>query len=181
MKKIFWFFGFAILAIIILLTQFGIEIGNVRIGKQNDMYKKQNFNFEDSPFYKEYYSKEGLVVLNLWATWCAPCVEEMPILNEVKSYYKNQNIKFISLSIDTDSVKLKNFISKGNFDYLDVTFKNIEFKNAILNTLENKKTDEWISSTTIPKTYLIKNGKVLFKFEGEIAKDELIKIIDKEK
>lgn len=181
MKKVFWFFGFAILAIIILLSQFGIEIGNVRIGKQNDMYKKQNSNFEDSSFYKEYYSKDGLVVLNLWATWCAPCVDEMPILNEVKSYYKNQNIKFISLSIDTDSKKLKNFISKGDFNYLDITFKNIEFKNAILNTLENKKTDEWISSTSIPKTYLIKNGKVLFKFEGEITKDELIKMIDKEK
>jgi thiol-disulfide isomerase/thioredoxin len=181
MKKIFWFLGIAILIIIIFFSQFGIEIGNVRIGKQTDMYKKQNFNFEESPFNKEYYSGDKLVVLNLWATWCAPCVEEIPILNEVKSYYKNQDIKFISFSIDTDSVKLNNFISKGKFDYLDVTLKNRAFKNAILNTLENKKTDDFIGSTLIPKTYLIKNGKVLFKFDGEITKEELIQKIDKEK
>ena len=59
MKKIFWFLGIAIL-IIIFFSQFGIQIGNVRIGKQTDMYKKQNFNFEESPFNKEYYSEDKL-------------------------------------------------------------------------------------------------------------------------
>jgi thiol-disulfide isomerase/thioredoxin len=71
-----------IFILIILLFQFGIQIGNVRIGKQIDLKTKQDYRFEQSNFYSDFYSKDDLIVLNLWATWCEPCVKEMPELKQ---------------------------------------------------------------------------------------------------
>lgn len=167
--------------IIFLLFQFGIQIGNVRIGKQVDLKTKQNYNFKTSDFYKTYYSSSNITVLNLWATWCEPCIEEMPSLNDVKQKYEKDSINFISISIDKDSIKMINFNKKGKFKFEDITIKNLEFRNAILNTLENRKPDKWISSNSVPITYIIKNKKVLKKIDGTIGKDELINLIEKYK
>ena len=181
MKKITIISLSAILLIIILIFQFGIQIGNVRIGKQVDLKTKQNTNVEQSKFYATNYSKNELTVLNLWATWCQPCIEEMPLLNEVKSKYSKEKINFISISVDNDSIKLVNFNNKGKFKFKDITIENLKYRNAILNTLENRTPDKWISSYSVPVTYSIKNKKVLKKVEGTIEKKELIDIIEKYK
>ncbi|UTX49878.1 thioredoxin domain-containing protein [Chryseobacterium sp. MA9] len=39
---------------------------------------KSSGNIEDSPFQKEYLNKNDLVVVNVWATWCKPCIQEIP-------------------------------------------------------------------------------------------------------
>lgn len=181
MKKSIITIGLVLITLIVLLTQFGIQIGNVRIGKQLDLKVKQNYNFEKSNFYKEYYSKSDLIVLNLWATWCQPCIEEIPVLNTIKEDYKEEQIKFLSLSIDSDSLKLVNFNNTKKFKFNDITFANLQYRNAILNIIENKRADKWISSHSIPKTYLIKDKKVLFKFEGIIEDKELKEVINKYK
>lgn len=40
------------------------------------------------------------VLLNFWGSWCAPCVEEMPLLDEFQNRYANQNVKVIGIAID---------------------------------------------------------------------------------
>lgn len=179
MKKKVITFGVILFVIILFLSQFGIEIGNIRIGKQLDLSIKQNSNFEKSDFYKKYYSKEKLIVLNIWATWCEPCIEEIPILNEEKENNIDKNVEFLSLSIDTDSVKLQKFLNTKKFEYNDITILNLEYRNAIINTLENKKADKWISSTIIPMTYIIKNKQIVYKFNGEVEKNEIKQQINK--
>ena len=181
MKKKLLVFVIAFFLIIILLTQFGVDIGGVRIGKQIDLKTPQDKNFEKSNFYKEYYSNNNLTVLNLWATWCVPCVEEMSDLNSIKTKYKNDSFNFISLSVDNDSIKLIKFLSKGKFKFKDITMSNLKYRNAIFNTLEGDKTDKWISSQSVPKTYLIKNNKVVAKINGTIESQELIDLIEKNK
>lgn len=167
--------------VIIIIFQFGIQIGNIRIGKQIDLKTRQDSNFDKSQFYNSYYSKDELTVLNLWATWCKPCVEEISILNAVKEHYSSDKINFISISVDNDSIKLINFLKKDKFKFTDITLNNLQYRNAILNTLENKKTDEWISSQSVPVTYLIKNKKVIAKIDGTVEKKELIDLIEKNK
>lgn len=53
--------------------------------------------------------KHKLLVINFWATWCAPCREEIPELNE---FYKNNDINLVAIAIDeiTDVVKFQNEI-----------------------------------------------------------------------
>lgn len=181
MKKALKIIGFGLILIILFLTQFGIDIGNIRIGKQIDLKTKQNYNFSESNFAKYEFKSNDLVILNLWATWCQPCIEEIPVLNEVQKKYSKNNIHFISLSVDNDSIKLVQFLEKKKFNFKDITIENLKYRNAILNTLEGKKSDKWISSHSVPITYLIKNKKVLKKIDGTVEKEELIKFIESNK
>ncbi len=42
-----------------------------------------------------------LLVVNFWATWCAPCVEEMPALNRVRDEYRGRGVDVIGIGIDS--------------------------------------------------------------------------------
>lgn len=181
MKKVVLVLGLVFITAIILVFSFGIQIGNVRIGKQIDLKTKQDYKLENSDFYENYYSNNKLIVLNTWATWCKPCIEEMPELNKVKNHFKKDSIYFLSISVDTDSIRLVNFLKKSKFDFNDITLSNLENRNAIINTLNNKKTDNWIESYSVPITYLIKNKKIIEKVDGLIEKEELIQLIEKNK
>lgn len=181
MKKFIISFLVIIVVLIFLVLHYGVQIGNVTIGKQVELKTHQDKNFEESDFYKNNYSKNKLCVVNLWATWCVPCVGEIPELNEVKEIFKKDSISFLSLSIDNDSIKLIKFLSKDKFKFRDITLENLKYRTAILNTLEGRKKDEYISSQSVPITYLIKNKKVISKIDGTIDKDELIALIRKNK
>lgn len=47
--------------------------------------------------------KGKYVYIDVWATWCGPCLGEIPSLKKVEEEYKNKNITFVSISIDTDA------------------------------------------------------------------------------
>lgn len=56
--------------------------------------------------------KGKIIYIDIWATWCGPCIEELPHLEELrKKFADNKNIEFISLSIEDDKQKWKNYIS----------------------------------------------------------------------
>ncbi len=179
MKKVLIYSLLVICIIIFLLTQFGVQIGDVRLGKQIDLKIPQKTNFESSDFYKNYYSTDKLICLNTWATWCGPCVEEMPNLNKLKLSFSDTSILFLSLSIDDDSVKLNKFLNEKKFDFTDITLKNLEYRDAILNTLEGNKIDDYIPMKSVPNTYIIKHKIIIQKLEGEVDTLELRKIIEK--
>jgi peroxiredoxin len=52
--------------------------------------------------------KDRIVVVNFWATWCPPCVEEMPDLQRVHDEYKGRGVTVVGLGIDSPSA-LKRF------------------------------------------------------------------------
>ena len=62
-------------------------------------------------------SFEGkLLVIDFWATWCAPCLEEAPMFREIARKYESSNVEFISISIDQEFAHWKNYISKNNWN-----------------------------------------------------------------
>lgn len=145
---------------------------------------KKLFLFEESNFYKEYYnSKSNLIVLNIWATWCVPCVEEMPVLNSIKDFYKTEQIDFLSMSIDKSKAKINQFNKTDKFDFEDITINNFDQTTLILNKLDNANEEKVgfinIKSRTVPVTYLIKNKKILKRFEGTFEVNELKEAIEK--
>jgi len=46
--------------------------------------------------------KGKYIYIDVWATWCGPCIAEIPALKEVEKKYHNKNIEFVSISIDTE-------------------------------------------------------------------------------
>lgn len=56
--------------------------------------------------------KGSYIVIDFWATWCAPCIEEAPIFKRLAEKYKEANVKFISISLDEDFDSWKTFITK---------------------------------------------------------------------
>jgi len=81
--------------------------------------------------------------------------------------------------LDTDSLKLAQFNNTKKFHFTDVTVENLAYINAIHNFLENRPLDEKISMQSVPITYIIRNKKVLKKFDGSIEAAELTAAIDK--
>lgn len=49
--------------------------------------------------------KGKYVYIDIWATWCGPCLQEIPFLQEIEKKYHNKNIEFVSISIDEQDQK----------------------------------------------------------------------------
>lgn len=95
--------------------------------------------------------KGKVIYVDMWATWCGPCLAEMPKLGEVKAKYKdNPNVVFLSLSIDDDN-------------QIDKWKQNVAARKAdgYQWQINRTKLDAY-NVTTIPRTLLIdKNFKVV--------------------
>ena len=61
--------------------------------------------------------KGSVVVLNFWATWCAPCKYEIPALVELYSEYKDQGVEILGISVDDEQEQLKPFIQEYKINY----------------------------------------------------------------
>ncbi|MDN7996220.1 TlpA family protein disulfide reductase [Burkholderia multivorans] len=56
------------------------------------------------------------VVVNFWASWCGPCVEEMPKLVALSHQYGQKGIRFVGIGVDSGQ-NVKNFLQKVKVDY----------------------------------------------------------------
>ena len=63
-------------------------------------------------------TQDKIIMLNFWATWCSPCMAEMPHLQKLKDKYA-EDLLFISISVDEarDASKLKPFLKRGGYDF----------------------------------------------------------------
>jgi peroxiredoxin len=98
-------------------------------------------------------SYRGKVVLvNFWATWCGPCVVEMPSLLQL--HHQMPNVTILAISVDEDADAYSSFISRRHVDL--ITVRDPEEKAAKL-----FHTDMW------PETYVVdRQGIVRRKFVG---------------
>lgn len=63
-------------------------------------------------------NRGSVVLLNFWATWCAPCRSEIPVLVSLSDKYKAAGLKVVGVSVDSENVALINkFIEDFKIDY----------------------------------------------------------------
>lgn len=105
--------------------------------------------------------KGQAVILNFWATWCLPCIKEMPALLEVAKRYKAEGLKIVAVSIDK------------NEELIDRFFKRYPNLNAIKEEFvlvidPKSETALQYGASRYPETYLIdRNFMIQNKFAGE--------------
>jgi len=92
-----------------------------------------------------------LLVVNFWASWCAPCIEEWPSLNDFAKRYKDKGVTVLAVSIDRNEKKYRDFLTKGKPEFL--TSRDPE------STIPAS-----YGTFLVPETYVInKEGKVVYK------------------
>jgi cytochrome c biogenesis protein CcmG, thiol:disulfide interchange protein DsbE len=93
-----------------------------------------------------------VVVLNLWATWCAPCIEELPSLLALQK--QMPELAIVAVSMDQDPDVYKHFLVEHHVDVLTVRD-------------EDQKVNALYGTVQIPETYIIdKQGVLRRKFIG---------------
>jgi len=102
--------------------------------------------------------KGKLVILNFWATWCAPCKEEMPSLDDLQSNTKLNNLKIFPINIGQDDVP------KSEYFFKELDIKNLEIYFDAPITLAKK-----FSLRGVPTTIIFnKEGKEFARIIGSI-------------
>lgn len=112
-------------------------------------------------------------VINYWATWCAPCIKEMPAFVKLEESYKNKKLKIILTSMDFGSnvnERVKGFMNKHN-----ITSEVVVLDDPDSNSWIDKVSTEW--SGGIPATLIYDKDKRLF-FEKEFTHKELEQVIN---
>jgi cytochrome c biogenesis protein CcmG/thiol:disulfide interchange protein DsbE len=59
-----------------------------------------------------------LLVLNFWATWCPPCIEEMPSLDRMQQQLKDAGVVVLGISVDEDEAAYKRFLERARVSFL---------------------------------------------------------------
>jgi len=97
-----------------------------------------------------------VVVLNFWATWCPPCVEETPSLVQMQQRLKDKGVVVLAVSVDADESAYRRFIKDHNMDLLTV-------RDA------DQKSNALYGTAMFPETYVIdRQGIVRRKFIGAV-------------
>lgn len=65
-----------------------------------------------------------LVYIDIWGTWCIPCVREIPALKKLEAAFRNEDIHFVSISINDEKEKLKQFIKENDLKGIQLFAKN---------------------------------------------------------
>jgi peroxiredoxin len=95
--------------------------------------------------------KGKLLVLNFWATWCPPCIEEWPSLNDFAQRYKDKGVTVLAISVDRNEKRYLDFVARGKPNFL---------------TARDQESNIPASYGTFmfPETYIInQEGKVVYK------------------
>jgi cytochrome c biogenesis protein CcmG/thiol:disulfide interchange protein DsbE len=58
-----------------------------------------------------------VVLLNFWATWCGPCITEIPVFSRWQRRYGGAGLQVIGVSMDDDETAVKRFVAKHNVSY----------------------------------------------------------------
>jgi thiol-disulfide isomerase/thioredoxin len=120
-------------------------------------------------------NKDQLVILNFWATWCKPCVAELPDFEQINAEFKDKGVQVILANLDfhskTDSI-IPPFIVKRNL------------QSTVLH-ITDKDPNDWINlvdvtwSGTIPATAIYFKGEKVWFVEGQTDYETLKSIVTK--
>lgn len=115
---------------------------------------------------------DTLYVVNFWATWCDPCVHELPVFQESYKKFASKKVKmvFVSLNAAKDIAKVEKFAEDKDLKP-QVLLLSANNMNVWINEIDSS----WDGA--IPVTVLYKHEKKLYFHQGEFTENDLNKLI----
>lgn len=154
-----WVFVGVIIAGLVLgawaLVTYGPVPTGAEVGQHAPDFRAVSLASGDSvTFYKNY--KGTVTLVNVWATWCAPCRAEMPAMQQLYDRLKDKGFRIAAVSIDNgDPNDVKAFARE-----LGLTFDILHDKSGVI--------QEIYQTTGVPESFLVdKNGVIVRKQIGE--------------
>ena len=122
---------------------------------------------EEKIYLNDLLKEKAYSLINIWASWCAPCKEEHPYLIELSF---NERINMVGINYKDNIKNAKNFLFDLGNPYKEVLVDNNGVKSIELGAIG------------VPETYLLKDNKIINKFIGPLNKitfDEITEITKK--
>lgn len=118
--------------------------------------------------------KGNVVFVNLWATWCGPCIKEMPDLSKISEELKDKNFKMYGLNVfqQERSKKVEDFLKTN-----PVTYTILDGNQEVVDAFSEAN---GANIDAVPTTFIIdKDGKIAETIVGGRDKEAFLKIINK--
>jgi thiol-disulfide isomerase/thioredoxin len=111
----------------------------------------------------DFAEKDKLYIFSFWASWCAPCINELDEMNEIQAEWK-KTINFEVIAVATDDTRtqkrVKPLVSGKEWEYTILLDTNQDFKRAL-------------SIVNIPYTIVVKNNKIVHIQNGYVPGNEV--------
>ena len=113
--------------------------------------------------------KGKVVILDFWASWCGPCAESFPVMDELQKKYQDQGLVIVAVSVDEKAAKMESFLKKNPVSFIVVR----DAEHKLVATVE---------PPTMPTSFIIdREGKVRFLhtgFHGATTRKEYVEQIE---
>jgi thiol-disulfide isomerase/thioredoxin len=147
------------LIVLVIITFLSVNVFSQKI-------ELVNFETLNASVHKD---NDTLYILNFWATWCKPCIEELPAFEKINEEFKDHPVSMTLVNLD--------FHSKVESSVKPFLLRK-EIKSVVVHITDSDP-NEWINridkrwSGAIPATVVIKNTKTIFFKEGSMSYEEL--------
>ena len=156
------FIRFSIIGILLIFSCNNHSKDSIEVVDFDDLYSKIDL------------SGDKTYVINFWATWCAPCVKELPYFEEVNKQSEDKNTEVILVSLDFPSqieTKLKPYLKRNK-----IKSRVILLDDSKMNTWVPKVYEQWDGG--IPATLIVNSSNYNF-YPKPFKKEELFTEINK--
>ena len=113
--------------------------------------------------------KGKVVIMYFWASWCGPCAESFPVMDELQKKYQDQGLVIVAVSVDEKAAKMESFLKKNPVSFTVVR----DAEHKLVATVE---------PPTMPTSFIIdREGKVRFLhsgFHGATTRKEYVEQIE---
>ena len=118
------------------------------------------------------FSSQKAVLLNIWALWCVPCVEEFPMIVDLDAEYDELEIIFVSADFHEQKREVQKFLKKQGLD--SISFIKNEKDDPFISGIH----PEWTGSLPFTVVYAKNSGIIVDSWEGKDSKSRFRDAID---
>jgi len=150
---------------------FLLMLSGLALAADQPVKKAPNFTLEDVQGNKVSLAdyKGKVVILNFWATWCPPCIEEMPSMEKLHQRYKGDDFVLLAVNVEENSRKIvQKFLKKNPYTF------------PVLLDLD-ARVQQMYGAYRFPETVIInRNGDIVTKVLGgrDWMDPEIVSVID---